>query len=135
MTKARKETLDHLGFSWSLRKRFSWDERFIELKKFYETKGTSEVPNDPNHKSLWAWCQSQKRSYRNAAEGKGPVFPAERIAILNEIGFNWTLVATDCSSTPPNHTLSGNPGTSNAVVEVDDIATELGNHEEIELNI
>ena len=82
MTKERKVALDKIGFSWSLRKRYSWDERFTELRNFSnDNLGSCEVPNDGIYKPLWAWCQNQKHS-RNALSG-------ERQAMMERIGFHW----------------------------------------------
>lgn len=103
MTAQRKESLQKLGFSWSLRKRYSWDERFAELRSFSEAnQGSCEVPNEGIYKPLWAWCQNQKQGYRRGFEGKGPVIPAERVAMMERIGFRWatgSAIDSDCVST------------------------------------
>jgi hypothetical protein len=84
MTKQRKKALENLGFSWSLRKRYSWDERFAELRAFSEeNQGSCKVPNDGIYKQLWAWCLNQRHGYKNG------LVPGERIAMMQRIGFCW----------------------------------------------
>ena len=47
LTNGRVKALDALSFDWSLRKRFTWDERYSQLKKFSEENGGScNVPFD-----------------------------------------------------------------------------------------
>ena len=118
MTHQRKAALDKLGFSWSLRKRFSWEERFSELKHFSQTHGGScDVPNEGDYKPLWTWCQNQKQAYKRGKEGKSHPVPMERITLMEQIGFKWTTgsaeyipstasfpslsTPTEASSSPP----------------------------------
>jgi hypothetical protein len=92
MTKRRQQQLEKLGFAWSLRKRHSWDERYNELKAFSETNdGSCDVQNEGDFKALWTWCQKQRAAYRKSVEGKGPMIPKERLAKMEQIGFNWFL--------------------------------------------
>jgi hypothetical protein len=87
----RVHRLQHIGFSWSLRKRLSWEERFLELKHFSETNGGScNVPNDRYYKQLWQWCQNQRQTYRRGSEGKGPLFAPGRVQLMESIGFQWS---------------------------------------------
>ncbi len=100
MTHQRKAALDKLGFSWSLRKRFSWEERFSELKEFSETHGGScDVPNEGDYKPLWTWCQNQKQAYKRGREGKSHPVAAERIALMEQIGFRWSTAGGDYATT------------------------------------
>lgn len=90
LSKQRKEALETLGFSWSLRKRYSWDDRFNELRRFSEdNNGSCEVPNDGIYKALWTWCLNQRHVYKNGLEGNGPMISAERVAMMERIGFRW----------------------------------------------
>mmetsp|Transcript_14761 Transcript_14761/g.27764 ORF Transcript_14761/g.27764 Transcript_14761/m.27764 type:complete len:349 (-) Transcript_14761:2563-3609(-) len=92
MTKRRQQKLDSLGFSWSLRKRHSWDERYNELKAFSEANdGSCDVQNEGDFKALWTWCQKQRAAHRRSVEGKGPRIPKERMMKMEQIGFNWHL--------------------------------------------
>lgn len=91
MTHQRKAALDRLGFSWSLRKRFSWEERFAELKGYSEThNGSCDVPNEGDYKPLWTWCQNQKQAYKRGREGKSHPVPVERVTLMEQIGFRWS---------------------------------------------
>ena len=91
MTKERRRALETLGFTWTLRKRHSWQERFDQLKSFSRAKGSCDVLNEGKNKGLWTWCQSQRAVYRKGVEGRGVAIPKERIAMMETIGFNWTL--------------------------------------------
>ena len=91
ITAERVQRLEHIGFSWSLRKRLSWEERFLELKHFSETHGGScNVPNDRCYKQLWQWSQNQRQAYRRGSEGKGPLFAPGRVQLMESIGFQWS---------------------------------------------
>jgi len=86
MTTQRKDALETLGFSWSLRKRYSWDERFGELRVFSAAnQGSCDVPNEGVYKALWAWCHNQRDTYQKGFDG----IPAERVAMMERIGFRW----------------------------------------------
>ena len=99
MTKQRKEALEKLGFSWSLRKRYSWDERFAELRAFSEdNQGSCEVPNEGIYKPLWIWCLNQRHGYKNGLEGKGPLVPPERVEMMERLGFRWVTDPPDDSN-------------------------------------
>jgi len=91
MSHTRKDGLEKLGFTWALRKRASWEERFEELKKYSQNHhGSCEVPSHKTYKHLWTWCQNQRQIYRRGKEGKGPAFSPERIILMESIGFKWS---------------------------------------------
>lgn len=96
MTHQRKTALDNLGFSWSLRKRFSWGERYAELRHYSEThNGSCDVPNEGDFKPLWTWCQNQKQAYKRGREGKSHPVPNERVRLMEQIGFKWSTASGD----------------------------------------
>lgn len=96
MTHPRKLALDNLGFSWSLRKRFSWGERYAEIRHYSEThNGSCDVPNEEDYKPLWTWCQNQKQAYKRGREGKSHPVPNERVQLMEQIGFKWSTGSGD----------------------------------------
>lgn len=123
MTHQRKTSLDRLGFSWSLRKRFSWEERFSELKEFSETNGgLCDVPNEGDYKPLWTWCQNQKQAYKRGREGKSHPVAAERIALMEQIGFRWSTADYGANSFLPLST----PTEGSSSPMSDSICSEIG---------
>ncbi|GFH60701.1 hypothetical protein CTEN210_17177 [Chaetoceros tenuissimus] len=85
LTNSRVKALDALSFDWSLRKRFTWDERYSQLKKFSEENGGScNVPFDGQMKGLFGWCENQRRAMNT---GKG--LSVEKVEKLNAIDFPW----------------------------------------------
>jgi len=87
----RMTGLEGLGFTWTLRKRASWEERFEELKKYSQNHlGSCDVPSHKNYKHLWTWCQNQRQAYRRAMEEKGPEILPERLTLMESIGFKWS---------------------------------------------
>lgn len=126
MTHQRKTVLDKLGFSWSLRKRFSWDERFAELKEYSDThNGSCDVPNEGDYKPIWTWCQNQKQAYKRGREGKSHPVPAERVALMEQIGFKWTTSVGDSSF---NYLPLSSPteDSSSPMSDSDGICSEIG---------
>jgi hypothetical protein len=75
MTDERFALLDAIGFSWEVRSStkgggtsslkpphlFTWEERFEELRAFYQTHGHSSVPPEYNV-YLHQWCLAQKEA-------------------------------------------------------------------------
>ena len=133
MTHQRKAALDKLGFSWSLRKRFSWDERFAELKEYSEThNGSCDVPNEGDYKPLWTWCQNQKQAYKRGREGKSHPVPVERITLMEQIGFRWSTssaaaaaAAENCASYYPSLS-TPSEGSNSPLSDSDGICSEIG---------
>lgn len=94
LTNSRVKALDALSFDWSLRKRFTWDERYSQLKKFSEENGGScNVPFDGQMKGLFGWCENQRRA-RNTGKG----LSVDKVEKLNAIDFPWaTSTSTSLS--------------------------------------
>ncbi|GFH60707.1 hypothetical protein CTEN210_17183 [Chaetoceros tenuissimus] len=101
LTNSRVKALDALSFDWSLRKRFTWDERYNQLKKFSEENGGScNVPFDGQMKGLFGWCENQRRAMNT---GKG--LSVEKVEKLNAIDFPWTIsISPSTSALPENKT-------------------------------
>ena len=125
MTHQRKSALDKLGFSWSLRKRFSWDERYAELRHYSEThNGSCDVPNEGDYKPLWTWCQNQKQAYKRGREGKSHPVPSERVTMMEQIGFRWATTSGDTSYLQLSSPTEDSTGSQ--MSDSDDICSEIG---------
>lgn len=87
LTNGRVKALDALSFDWSLRKRFTWDERYSQLKKFSEeNEGSCNVPFDGQMKGLFGWCENQRR-----AKNTGKGLNVDKVEKLNAIDFPWVI--------------------------------------------
>ena len=94
LTNSRVKALDALGFDWSLRKRFTWDERYSQLRKFSEENGGScNVPFDGQMKGLFGWCENQRRA-RNTGKG----LSVDKVEKLNAIDFPWATSTSTSNS-------------------------------------
>ncbi|GFH61991.1 hypothetical protein CTEN210_18467 [Chaetoceros tenuissimus] len=90
MTQERVAKLETLGFSWVLRSKDTWNERFEELKEFKAQQGHFNVPNkyDAN-KALGNWVQMQRQQYKRLSNGLKSTMTQERVEKLESIGFVW----------------------------------------------
>ena len=84
LAREKIDLLDRLGFKWSPYGH-RWRENYLALREYKERVGNCHVPqNWAENKVLARWVQEQRmRRKRNQLS-------AERIALLNEIGFDWT---------------------------------------------
>ncbi len=73
----------------------SFEERVIELKRFKAIHGHCNVPF--KYSSLGQWCRDIRSSYTYAKRGKHTPkkykLNPERIKILEDLGFQWSLIA------------------------------------------
>ena len=74
----------------------SFEERLEELKEYKAKHGHCRVSrNDTNHFSLGKWCHNMRGSYRANQKKdnneKNPILLKNRIDMLNDISFDWTL--------------------------------------------
>lgn len=96
----RVKLLNDLGFTWTIRSRDTpgevWSQKVRELKDFREIYGHCNVPMFYNdNPDLRSWVDEQRNLYqqhllynRNSS-GSEPPYLAEKIRILEEIGFDW----------------------------------------------
>uniref|UniRef100_UPI0040560203 Helicase associated domain protein n=1 Tax=Candidatus Electronema sp. TaxID=2698783 RepID=UPI0040560203 len=82
----RIELLERIGFQWGELNTDKWEERYIQLLYFKEKYGHCNVPYNPNNSQLGNWVRQQRQKKKS-----GNLLP-EREKMLEEIGFNWTLV-------------------------------------------
>jgi hypothetical protein len=77
------ERLDKIGFPWVLD---NWDERLKELKKFKSKHRHCNVPyNYKPNLPLAHWVSNIR------GKKKEGMLPKERVRLLNELGFCWTI--------------------------------------------
>jgi superfamily II DNA or RNA helicase len=80
--------LDALGFIWNGWVAV-WEQRYDELCKYKALHGDCNIPNDfPENPPLGSWVNTQRHLRRS------DMLNEERIARLDEIGFEWNPVAT-----------------------------------------
>jgi len=92
MTDERIAALNNLGFDWVL-KDTAWEIRLEELQKFHQTNGHCRVPGKyPQNESLGYWVGTMRKDFKKRKEGQQSRLTDERIAALNNFGFDWVGV-------------------------------------------
>ncbi len=90
LTAQREKKLNEIEFTWSLRNRLDWNERYQELVKFKQENGHCIVPQlYTKVKGLGKWVSKQREQYKNLVDGKYSFITEERIEQLDAIGFSW----------------------------------------------
>ena len=101
LTANRIKDLNSMGFKWSIRvSRTPWEQRLNELKNFKAEYGHTNVPSTyPPNQPLAYWIFKQRGQYRiylkncmsRLPEDEKPVchMTADRIRMLNDLGFEW----------------------------------------------
>jgi len=75
-----------------------WEDKFNQLKAYKESFGHTRVPRRYNNDDgLGAWVKNQRDKHRLFREGKKSPLTPERIKLLDEIGFEWSLKDVDKS--------------------------------------
>ena len=81
--------LNSLGFDWDTLAAV-WEENFAALAVYKDQYGDCRVPAVwPENPSLGNWVSKQRSAYSAAP----PTISADRIALLNALGFDWDLLA------------------------------------------
>jgi hypothetical protein len=102
LTDDRIRRMDELGFVWSLRD--DWDKHFEELKEYKANHGNCNVPaRYEANRRLGVWVSTQRQQYKTmhqlssdpAKARPSATLTPERIDLLNQIGFTWTLRSRD----------------------------------------
>ena len=89
LTPERQDALERLGFVWDSHGA-AWEERLNELRSFHKVHGHSIVRgSDYENRQLAIWAKCQRRQFRLFTKGKRSYMTKERIAKLNELGFEW----------------------------------------------
>lgn len=95
MSQQRMEALQKLDFTWSLRDKVEWKLRYEELLMFKSQHGHCLVPSHyEQNVKLGTWVANQRKHYRLYQEGKQNMMTQNRIDMLNEVGFKWSLRVT-----------------------------------------
>ena len=98
MTKERVKDLEDIGFIWDSHEA-AWGERLRELLAFKAETGNCLVPsNYPANPQLATWVKCQRRQYKLYREQRQTNMTAERIAELEQHGFEWELRSSSSSS-------------------------------------
>merc|ERR1712008_607397 len=93
MTVERIAALNNLGFDWVLVKQTAWEIRLEELQEFHQTNGHCRVPfKYPQNESLGKWVSTMQTEFKKRKEGQQSRLTDERIAALNNLGFDGSLV-------------------------------------------
>lgn len=101
LTVDRIRRLEQLGFVWSLRD--DWQKHYEELKCYKAQYGNCNVPaRYAANRRLGIWVSAQRKQYKTMnqqpdtakAQRSSPLVQ-ERIELLNQIGFTWTIRSRD----------------------------------------
>lgn len=100
LTEERIRRLDEVGFVWSIRD--DWQKHYDELKEYKKKHGHCNVPSRySENRRLGIWVSAQRAAYKSGpkepVENSGRAVPLtqERIDLLNELGFTWTIRSRD----------------------------------------
>lgn len=97
LTHDRIQRLEELGFVWSLRD--DWYKHYEELKAFKREHGHCNVPaRYQNNRRLGIFVSAQRQQYKALQQGKqakNSRLTQDRINLLNELGFTWTIRSRD----------------------------------------
>jgi hypothetical protein len=87
---SRVKALEDAGFIWDSHSAL-WEERLNELKAYRRVHGHCNVPSTfTANTQLSTWVKCQRRQYRLFIDGNpSSNLTDERIAALNELGFQW----------------------------------------------
>lgn len=100
MTPERIKSLSKINFEWpqaqtTPRQRsraVTWDDRFAELKDYWEKYGHTNVSQDcEDHFELGQWCMNQRTNYRMYQQDMPTNLTPERIQKLEKLDFAWSI--------------------------------------------
>ena len=91
-----------------------WYDNYEELRRYREEYGNCRVKagkkKDSSYSKLGKWVDHQRQLYRLRAQGKPTSLSDERIAALDELGFEWVVVKRTGGGRPseePHHIQDG----------------------------
>ena len=91
LTEERIKLLEDLGFEWSPQDN-SWNDLHRLLVEYEAEHGNCLVPQHyPDNKALGKWVDKQRTQYRLRREGKQTPLTEDRIKLLDEVGFVWSV--------------------------------------------
>jgi len=98
MTSERIAALNNFGFDWvvgrglGLDNDTKWKLRLEELQEFHQTCGHCRVPSRyPLNPSLGKWVNRMRAQFKHQKERQQSRLIVERIAELNNLGFDWVV--------------------------------------------
>jgi hypothetical protein len=92
LSQERREKLEAIGFTWSVRNRPEWDSRFNELLEYKKKFGDCKVPQHyKDNKALGKWVAKQREQYKLYKRGEHSFLTADRLEKLQGIGFVWSV--------------------------------------------
>lgn len=86
LDRGRLHQLQEIGFVWN-ENRWLWMKRYSELAAFQEKSGHTNVPRGGG--DLGEWVEWQRVNFANYEKGKKSQITAQRVTLLNNIGFDW----------------------------------------------
>jgi hypothetical protein len=98
MTNERLDLLKDVDFVWDSHD-VNWREKLDALDVFYRAKGHVNVPSNYSDKKLATWVKCQRRQYKLYRDGKQSAMCPERIAELEQRGFEWEIRPTGARNT------------------------------------
>eukprot|EP00984_Skeletonema_dohrnii_P013026 scaffold5365_cov140-Skeletonema_dohrnii-CCMP3373.AAC.1 len=87
MTDKRVAQLEAVGFVWDVN--IPWEVSFAKLVAYKEQHGDTNVPQSYEDKQLGKWVMTTRAQYRKMQQGEHSPLTDERVAQLEEAGFNW----------------------------------------------
>jgi len=90
MTPERIELLNKEGFVWSTHE-ITWMKKFYELTEYRAMHGHCRVQLSKMYPQLASWVKSQRKEYRLRREGQPSTMTAQRINLLDGVGFLWDV--------------------------------------------
>lgn len=99
LTDERIRRLEDLGFVWSLRD--DWQKHYDELKEFKKEYNHCNVPaRYAKNRRLGIWVSAQRQQFKllqklSSSEKQNVRLNEERIRLLNDLGFTWTIRSRD----------------------------------------
>ena len=70
----------------------AWNDRYDELDVYKNKHGNCLVPTVyPKNQALGTWVANQRAQYRLRREGKQTPLTEDRIKLLDEVGFVWSV--------------------------------------------
>ena len=91
LTEERIKLLNEVGFEWSPQDN-SWNDLHRLLVEYEAEHGNCLVPQRySKNKALGTWVGKQRTQYRLRREGKQTPLTEDRIKLLDEVGFVWSV--------------------------------------------
>eukprot|EP00984_Skeletonema_dohrnii_P008826 scaffold3288_cov56-Skeletonema_dohrnii-CCMP3373.AAC.1 len=87
LTDERVAQLEEAGFNWGVN--ISWEDSFAKLVAYKEQHGDTNVPQSYEDQHLANWVMTTRAQYRKMQQGEHSPLTDERVAQLEEAGFNW----------------------------------------------